>query len=140
VTDRTPPHDIDAERGLAGAALATRDWGGPIPWVPDHHWYHPAYRELYQRGCRARDHGQHIDPIDDLPRDLQPIGWYALNGWTPSQIDTYARRILETARHRSILKAIEDAYHTSWDDPGAGLDILARLALPIRSVPQPPEA
>jgi hypothetical protein len=135
---RTPPHDIDAERGLAGAALATRDWGGPIPIVPYDDWYHPAYLDLYLIGVNARRRGDHID--DDLPRDLQPMAWKALNGWTPSQLPTYARRITETATKRQFLADLEAAYHTAWDDPDEARRILARHHLPTPSVTQPPEA
>lgn len=130
------PHDADAELGVLGVMLYSMEAAEAVLalGLDPEHFYAPRHRSIYGAICATIAAGEKPDAITVPPRgdgsfdgrDLLPL---VVDAPTPSNGPAYARRILHTARLRSLLGgALEAADSARSGDLDTALAHLQRLS------------
>jgi replicative DNA helicase len=122
-----PPHDLDAEEAVLGAALkqglALAD---VVPFLRPEHFYHPPHRHVYAAMLALFERGSAID-YHTVAAELRRLGSYdqagglvglsELNVATPTaaHIGYYARLVAEAALRRRFIGAAQQVAELAWD-------------------------
>jgi hypothetical protein len=122
MTDRTPPHDLDAERALLGAMILRAE---PIETatriVTEADFHRPAHAELYAAITAMHAHGEAVDQLTIRPHTtIDDNEILDLVTAVPSTTNaaTYAQRVADTATARLLITAatqIADLGYTTLD-------------------------
>ena len=118
MSDRTPPHNPDAEAALISNALASPNaCDHAITIVTPDDFYLPANRRTWAAICRLHTRGDPIDPItvaDEIQTgegrpgiDPADVVAYLTALGTVANTPTYARIVSELARYRRLLEHAE---------------------------------
>jgi replicative DNA helicase len=122
-----PPHDLDAEEAVLGAALkqglALAD---VVSFLRPEHFYHPPHRHVYAAMLALFERGSAID-YHTVAAELRRLGSYdqagglvglsELNVATPTaaHIGYYARLVAEAALRRRFIGAAQQVAELAWD-------------------------
>lgn len=124
---RVPPHDLDAEESLLGAALiAAPGVIAACPVVDPGHFYKPAHGHIWEAILRLHALHQPVDPVtvaDELRRDNLldlaggPAGLAGLVANVPatSSAPRYAEIVLETSELRDAIARHAQALDAGYD-------------------------
>ena len=119
MSDRTPPHNPDAEAALISNALASPNaCDHAITIVTPDDFYLPANRRTWAAICRLHTRGDPIDPItvaDEIQTgdgragiDPANVVSYLTALGTVANTPTYARIVADMARYRRLLAACDE--------------------------------
>jgi hypothetical protein len=151
-TDRTPPHDLEAEAAVLGAMLLARDARVTIAdeALTAADFYKPAHGALFQTMSDLATAGVPVDAVtvaDHLGRAglLDELGGagalLAIQAGTPSisNVARYARIVMRHAAGRRLLVAAADATQAVYDhqDPG---EVAQRAVAALDAIDAPSDA
>jgi replicative DNA helicase len=141
MTDRTPPHDVDAERAVLGsmllspvaAELAMRVTAGPQFW-------YPAHETLWNVIVAEHRATANADPITVCARlqasgELQRIGGapylHTLVSGVPTatNVEHYARIVADRAKRRRAIAITIRAHQAAWSTEGDDADALIETCI-----------
>lgn len=150
MSDRTPPHDLEAEAAVLGAMLLSRDARVTISdeAITAADFYKPAHAALFATMARLVADAVPVDAVtvaDRLGRDLAELGGpealLAIQAGTPSisNVARYARIVMRHAAGRRGLVAAAEATQAIYDlqDPG---EVAQRAVTAFDSLGAPSDA
>jgi len=122
------PQNLDAEISVLGSMLSSKEAASKVQqWLTTDHFYKEAHRKIYAAMLTLDNAGQPIDTltvIDQLKKtkDLEAVGGaYYITGLVEavpsvSNVETYARIVLEKALLRRLITVSHDISQKAFDD------------------------
>jgi len=140
----SPPHNIEAERALLGAALL--EPSSVVPQLRDQlhstDFYERRHQRFFEAICALFERGEPINPAsvgewlerEGKARELGelPIAYLTElldphRAALPSQASYYVEKIKEAARKRELQARLLAAYERAKEDPGAALEEIEEI-------------
>lgn len=119
------PHDPDAERALAGAAISSA-WTGPVPDIDPYLIWTPRWRHIYRTGMEHRANGRPVTRTTFARAAIRQSADEAARSWVPP-LDRYADRIRAAAADRQLIIDLIDTTRLARTDPDGARRKLAQL-------------
>lgn len=149
---RTPPHDLEAEEAILGAAMVARPALAVLSTqLRPEDFYVPAHSDIAAALMRLHDEHAPVDPVtvaDVLSRDgllegaggIQKLRWLQVQTPASAHAPRYARSVAEKARLRRLLacsaELTEELYSRDHEpEPGPMLTNLALLSATVTAGP-----
>lgn len=141
---REPPHNTEAEQALLGALLMQNEGVASVREVVEpQHFFEPVHGKIYANILAVVDRGQRASPVTLKPYfendpALSEVGGASYlvrlaGSAVSSQVDDYARAILDCWRRRKLIvigeEIVRAAYDATVDDPPAAQVELAQECL-----------
>jgi replicative DNA helicase len=146
LTDRLPPQNRDAERGVLGGILRDPD---TLPTVQQiivaDNFYFDAHQKIYQALCDLSTEGQPIDLVllyDKLRKNkqLEDVGGqaYLVDLWesvpTGANAEYHAKLVRDTAMVRGLIHASNEILRDSYDRTQTGDELVAQAERKIMEI------
>ncbi len=146
LTDRLPPQNRDAERGVIGGILRDPD---TLPTVQQiivaDNFYFDAHQKIYQALCDLSTDGQPIDLVllyDRLRKNkqLEDVGGqaYLVELWeavpTGANADYHAKLVRDTAMVRGLIHASNEILREAYDRTQSGDELVAQAERKIMEI------
>ena len=146
LTDRLPPQNRDAERGVLGGILRDPD---TLPGVQQiivaDNFYFDAHRKIYQALCELSNESQPIDLVllyDRLRKNkqLEDVGGqaYLVDMWeavpTGANAEYHAKLVRDTAMIRGLIHASNEILRDSYDHTQSADELVAQAERKIMEI------
>lgn len=146
LTDRLPPQNRDAERGVLGGILRDPD---TLATVQQHivadNFYYDAHQKLYQAMCDLATENQPIDLVilyDKLRKNkqIEDVGGkeYLVELWeavpTGANAEYHAKLVKDTAMVRGLIHASNEILRDAYDRTQSGDELVAQAERKIMEV------
>lgn len=146
ITQREPPFDFEAEKGVLGSIMLNPDVCDEIAMIlraPD--FYDDANRKLFEHMQGMHDEGRKIDVtllVDRLKSasDLEAVGGMSYLAEVAQSVPNhahaiyYANIIREKATYRSLIEASAEILQDAYQESDAAKDVLSRAEQKIFSI------
>ncbi len=142
------PQSIDAEQAVLGSMLSNKEAVARVlQWITAEHFYKDSHRRIFSMMIKLFNESEPVDTISVIDRlkknkDLEAVGGaYYITGLvesvpTASNVESYAKIVLEKALLRKLIQLAHDVSKEAYDDRQGVDDILDKAERSIFNITQ----